>query len=51
VVLCNFRGREVSLKEKSLQDYQAEGLHRVLGNYEEVWQALRPYEVVVLANS
>ena len=51
VVLCNFCGREVSLREKSLQDYQAEGLHRVLGNYEEVWQALRPYEVVVLANS
>ncbi|MBO6293332.1 MAG: alpha,alpha-phosphotrehalase [Selenomonas sp.] len=51
VVLCNFRGREVSLKEKSLQDYQAEGLHRVLGNYEDVGQALRPYEVVVLANS
>ena len=51
VVLCNFRGREVSLKEKSLQDYQAEGLHRVLGNYEDVGQALRPYEVVVLVNS
>ena len=51
VVLCNFCGREVSLREKSLQDYQAEGLHRVLGNYEDVGQALRPYEVVVLANS
>ena len=51
VVLCNFRGREVSLKEKSLQDYQAEGLHKVLGNYEDVGQALRPYEVVVFANS
>lgn len=51
VVLCNFRGREVSLKEKSLQDYQAEGLHKVLGNYADVGQALRPYEVVVFANS
>lgn len=51
VVLCNFRGWEVSLREKSLQDYQTEGLHRVLGNYEDVGQALRPYEVVVLANS
>ena len=50
VVLCNFRGREVSLREKSLQDYQAEGLHRVLGNYEDVGYALRPFEAVVLTN-
>ena len=50
VVLCNFRGQEVSLREKSLQDYQAEGLHRVLGNYEDVGYALRPFEAVVLTN-
>ena len=51
VVLCNFRGREVSLREKSLQDYQSEGMHRVLGNYEDISETLRPYEVLVFEGS
>lgn len=47
IVLCNFRGEEVSLTEKNLSDYSAEGYKKILGNYDGLEKNLRPYEVVV----
>lgn len=47
IVLCNFRGKEISLREKNLSDYSADGYKKVLGNYEGLSENLRPYEVVV----
>ena len=47
IVLCNFRGEEISLREKNLSDYSADGYKKVIGNYEGLAEKLRPYEVVV----
>ena len=47
VVICNYRGAEISLQEKNLSDYAAEGYKKILGNYNGVEKNLRPYEVVV----
>lgn len=47
IVLCNFRGKEISLREKSLSDYSSNGYKKILGNYEGLSENLRPYEIVV----
>ena len=47
IVFCNFRGEEISLQEKNLSIYEAEGYKKILGNYEGVAEKLRPYEVVI----
>ncbi len=47
IVICNFRGEEISLTEKTLMDYQASGYKKILGNYNDIAENLRPYEVVV----
>lgn len=47
VVICNFRGEEISLQEKNLPEFEAEGYKKILGNYDGVEKNLRPYEVVV----
>ena len=46
VVICNFRGEEISLQEKNLSDYLTD-YKKILGNYDGVEKNLRPYEVVV----
>ena len=46
IVICNFRGEEISLQEKTLQDYSAD-YKKILGNYDGVEKNLRPYEVIV----
>lgn len=50
IVICNYRGEEITLQEKTLSDYLAEGYKKILGNYEGVEKNLRPYEVVVFEN-
>lgn len=50
IVLCNFREKEISLREKNLSDWSADGYKKVLGNYEGLSENLRPYEVVVFEN-
>ena len=47
IVICNFRGEEISLQEKKLSIYKTEGYKKILGNYDDVEKNLRPYEVVV----
>lgn len=49
IVLCNFRGVEISLQEKNLRDYEADGYKKIIGNYEGSADNLRPFEVVVFA--
>ena len=49
IVLCNFTGNDTSLTEKSLSDYTKDGYKKILGNYDELAENLRPYEVVILA--
>ena len=48
IVLCNFRGVESKLTEKTLTDYSAQGCKKILGNYNGVAKNLRPFEVIVL---
>ena len=48
IVLCNFRNTESVLNEKILSDYFAQGYKKILGNYSELFENLRPFEVVVL---
>ncbi len=48
IVLCNFRGAEISLQDKNLRDYAAE-YKKIIGNYDGISDNLRPYEVVVFA--
>ena len=47
VVLCNFRRHQISLQEKSLQEYEEAGFSKLLGNYAGLGKDLRPFEVVV----
>ena len=47
IVLCNFKGNEAALTEKTLSDYTTTGYKKILGNYNELAENLRPYEVVV----
>lgn len=46
IVICNFKGEEISLQEKTLQDYLTD-YKKILGNYDGVEKNLRPYEVIV----
>lgn len=46
IVICNFKGEEISLQEKNLQDYLTD-YKKILGNYDGVEKNLRPYEVIV----
>ena len=48
IVLCNYRGAEISLQEKTLAAYVDDGYKKIIGNYEGVADNLRPFEVVVL---
>ena len=48
IVLCNLRGVESSLTEKSLAEYCAQGYKKILGNFDGLNENLRPFEVVVL---
>ena len=48
VVICNFRGAEISLQDKNLAEYISEGYKKILGNYNGLAENLRPYEVIVL---
>lgn len=47
IVICNFRGEKISLTEKNLSDYIANGYKKILGNYDGLEKNLRPYEVAV----
>ena len=47
IVICNYRGENISLQDKTLADYTAEGYKKIIGNYEGLDENLRPYEVVV----
>ncbi len=49
IVLCNYRGTETALQDKSLSAYVNDGYKKILGNFEGVAENLRPYEVVVFA--
>lgn len=46
IVICNFRGEEISLQEKALSAYSSD-YKKILGNYDGIAENLRPYEVVV----
>lgn len=48
IVICNYRGENVSLIEKNLAEYISEGYKKIIGNYEGITENLRPYEVIVL---
>ena len=50
IVICNFKGNDIALTEKTLSDYTKAGYKKILGNYDELAENLRPYEVVILAN-
>ena len=47
IVLCNYRGAETSLQDKTLSAYISEGYKKIIGNYEGIADNLRPFEVVV----
>ncbi len=47
IVLCNYRGTETSLQDKTLSAYTGEGYKKIIGNYEGIADNLRPFEVVV----
>lgn len=49
IVLCNYRGTETALQDKTLSAYVNDGYKKILGNFEGVAENLRPYEVVVFA--
>ena len=48
IVICNFRGAEISTQDKPLAEYAA-GRKKIIGNYEGSADNLRPFEVVVFA--
>ena len=48
IVLCNFKGVETSLQEKTLAEYTADGYEKIIGNYDGIANKIRPFEVVVL---
>lgn len=48
IVICNFRGAEISTRDKTLAEYAA-GRKKIIGNYEGSSDNLRPFEVVVFA--
>ena len=41
IVICNFKGEEISLTKKNLSDYIEEGYKKILGNYENITENLR----------
>ena len=47
IVLCNFRAANVALQDKTLREYTASGYKKIIGNYENLADNLRPYEVIV----
>ncbi len=47
IILCNYRGKNVDLSEKSLSEFCAAGYKKIIGNYENLADNLRPYEVIV----
>lgn len=47
IVICNFKGENISLQDKNLSDYISSGYKKILGNYENLAENLRPYETVV----
>ena len=47
IVICNFRGEEISLQDKTLVDYSDDGYKKIIGNYDGIAEKLRPYEVIV----
>ena len=47
VVLCNYRGAETSLQDKTLADYASAGYKKIIGNYDGLAENLRPYETAV----
>ena len=47
IVLCNYRGAETSLQDKTLAQYAADGYKKIIGNYDGLAESLRPFEVVV----
>ena len=47
IVICNYRGENISLQDKTLADYTVAGYKKIIGNYEGLDENLRPYEVVV----
>lgn len=49
IVICNYRGVDTALTEKTLSEYDAAGYKKILGNYDNLTENLRPYEVVVFA--
>ena len=49
IVICNFRGNDTALNERTLSDYIKIGYKKILGNYDELAKDLRPYEVVIFA--
>ena len=49
IVICNFRGNDTALSEKTLSDYTKSGYKKILGNHNELAENLRPYEVIVFS--
>lgn len=49
IVLCNFRGTETALQDKTLAAYVADGYTKVIGNYDQIADNLRPFEVLVFS--
>ena len=47
IVLCNYRGVDISLQDKTLPQYAADGYKKIIGNYDGLAENLRPFEVVV----
>ncbi len=47
IVLCNFRAANLKLQDKTLREYTASGYKKIIGNYENLADNLRPYEVIV----
>ena len=47
IILCNFKGNDTALLEKTFSDYTKAGYKKILGNYYDIAENLRPYEVVV----
>ena len=50
IVLCNYRGVDISLQDKTLAQYAADGYKKIIGNYDGLAENLRPFEVVVFEN-
>ena len=47
IVLCNFRAANIDLQDKTLREYTTSGYKKIIGNYENLADNLRPYEVIV----